>query len=429
MAGQGRELVMPDWWGTSPARREEWSKCVARYTALSKAGMCVGDGEKDLPGKSTPTSSGALDHLASIATEELRRSKCKRSIIDRPLGEAPVPVVERVLNHWLTGLFRTASGETMAESLFAPDAFVSIELSIEGAATPASLPRFQIPSIKYFLIVLNHWLTGLFRTASGETASAHTLAYAQRSTTPARAHAQRLPTLFQMAEALFEPNAFASIELSIEGAATPGSLPRFQIPSIKYFLMWDRAIFSKYNTSAYHIDYVLENLDGSVAVQIRYTPTLLNGEQPTGGQEVIMQQLWEVTGGGRVRSFQRFCAASPTTEAAAPSCAWVSPFSRRALEGSSAPPAEDAPLVASWSAAEGDGGAGDDEAAAPPSTCAWVSPLSRRALERVRGSFGEDAPLARASWSAEEGDGGAAAAAWAVAARGLLPRSCVSSAV
>mmetsp|Transcript_6365 Transcript_6365/g.20403 ORF Transcript_6365/g.20403 Transcript_6365/m.20403 type:complete len:257 (-) Transcript_6365:544-1314(-) len=112
MAGQGRELVMPDWWGTSPARREEWSKCVARYTALSKAGMCVGDGEKDLPGKSTPTSSGALDHLASIATEELRRSKCKRSIIDRPLGEAPVPVVERVLNHWLTGLFRTASGET-----------------------------------------------------------------------------------------------------------------------------------------------------------------------------------------------------------------------------------------------------------------------------------------------------------------------------
>ena len=44
---------------------------------------------------------------------------------------------------------------------------------------------------------------------------------------------------------------------------------RFQIPSIKYFLMWDRAIFSKYNTSAYHIDYVLENLDGSVAVQIR----------------------------------------------------------------------------------------------------------------------------------------------------------------
>ena len=120
---------------------------------------------------------------------------------------------------------------------------------------------------------------------------------------------------------------------------------RFQIPSIKYF-MWDRAIFSKYNTSAYHIDYVLENL--------------LNGEQPTGGQEVIMHQLWEVTGGGRVRSFQRFCAASTTTEAAA-----------------------------------------------PPSTCAWVSPLSRRALERVRGSFGEDAPLARASWSAEEGDGGA----------------------
>jgi len=238
---------MPNWWGTSPARREEWSKCVARYTALSKAGMCVGDGEKDLPGKSTPTSSGALDHLASIATEELRRSKCKRSIIDRPLGEAPVPVVERVLNHWLTGLFRTASGETMAG-------------------------------------------------------------------------------------ALFEPNAFASIELSIEGAATPGSLPRFQIPSIKYFLMWDRAIFSKYNTSAYHIDYVLENLDGSVAVQIRYTPTLLNGEQPTGGQEVIMHQFWEVTGGGRVRSFQRFCAASPTTEAAAPSCAWVSPFSRRALE-------------------------------------------------------------------------------------------------
>ena len=46
-------------------------------------------------------------------------------------------------------------------------------------------------------------------------------------------------------------------------------LSRFQIPSIKYFLMWDRAIFSKYNTSAYLIDYVLENLDGSVAVQIR----------------------------------------------------------------------------------------------------------------------------------------------------------------
>ena len=138
---------------------------------------------------------------------------------------------------------------------------------------------------------------------------------------------------------------------------------RFQIPSIKYFLMWDRAIFSKYNTSAYHIVYVLENHDGSVAVQIRHTPTLLNGEQPTGGQEVIMHQLWEVTGGGRVRSFQRFCAASTTTEAAA-----------------------------------------------PPSTCAWVSPLSRRALERVRGSFGEDAPLARASWSAEEGDGGAGGA-------------------
>ncbi|EOD12921.1 hypothetical protein EMIHUDRAFT_437243 [Emiliania huxleyi CCMP1516] len=269
-----RTIAIPQGWGNSTARREEWSKCVARYAALCSK---PGDGDEDLPGKSTPTSSGALDHLASIATEELlrRRSKRKRSIIDRPLGEAPVPVVERVLNHWLTGLFRTASGETMAESLFAPDAFVSIELSIEGAATPASLPRFQIPSIKYFL-------------------------------------------------------------------------------------MWDRAIFSKYNTSAYHIDYVLENLDGSVAVQIRHTPTLLNGEQPTGGQEVIMHQLWEVTGGGRVRSFQRFCAASPTTEAAA-----------------------------------------------PPSTCAWVSPLSRRALERVRGSFGEDAPLARASWSAEEGDGGA----------------------
>ena len=73
-----------------------------------------------------------------------------------------------------------------------------------------------------------------------------------------------------------------------------------------------------------------------------------------------MHQLWEVTGGGRVRSFQRFSGASPTTEAAA-----------------------------------------------PPSSCAWLSPLSRRALERVRGSFGEDAPLARASWSAEEGDGGA----------------------
>ena len=73
----------------------------------------MGDGDEDLPGQSTPTSSGALDHLASIATEELRRrSKRRRSIIDRPLGEAPVPVVERVLNHWLTGLFRTASGET-----------------------------------------------------------------------------------------------------------------------------------------------------------------------------------------------------------------------------------------------------------------------------------------------------------------------------
>ena len=69
-----------------------------------------------------------------------------------------------------------------------------------------------------------------------------------------------------------------------------------------------------------------------------------------------LPRLVQVTGGGRVRSFQRFCAASPT------SCA---------------------------------------------SACAWVSPLSRRALERVRGSFGEDAPLARASWSAEEGDGGA----------------------
>ena len=111
-----RTIAIPQGWGNSTARREEWSKCVARYAALcSKPGStCVGDGDEDLPGKSTPTSSGALDHLASIATEELlrRRSKRKRSIIDRPLGEAPVPVVERVLNHWLTGLFRTASGET-----------------------------------------------------------------------------------------------------------------------------------------------------------------------------------------------------------------------------------------------------------------------------------------------------------------------------
>jgi len=110
-----RTIAIPQGWGNSTARREEWSKCVARYAALCcKPVVCVGDGDEDLPGKSTPTSSGALDHLASIATEELlrRRSKRKRSIIDRPLGEAPVPVVERVLNHWLTGLFRTASGET-----------------------------------------------------------------------------------------------------------------------------------------------------------------------------------------------------------------------------------------------------------------------------------------------------------------------------
>ena len=108
-----RTIAIPQGWGNSTARREEWSKCVARYAALCSK-PCVGDGDEDLPGKSTPTSSGALDHLASIATEELlrRRSKRKRSIIDRPLGEAPVPVVERVLNHWLTGLFRTASGET-----------------------------------------------------------------------------------------------------------------------------------------------------------------------------------------------------------------------------------------------------------------------------------------------------------------------------
>ena len=109
-----RTIAIPQGWGNSTARREEWSKCVARYAALCSKPECVGDGDEDLPGKSTPTSSGALDHLASIATEELlrRRSKRKRSIIDRPLGEAPVPVVERVLNHWLTGLFRTASGET-----------------------------------------------------------------------------------------------------------------------------------------------------------------------------------------------------------------------------------------------------------------------------------------------------------------------------
>ena len=109
-----RTIAIPQGWGNSTARREEWSKCVARYAALCSKLPGVGDGDEDLPGKSTPTSSGALDHLASIATEELlrRRSKRKRSIIDRPLGEAPVPVVERVLNHWLTGLFRTASGET-----------------------------------------------------------------------------------------------------------------------------------------------------------------------------------------------------------------------------------------------------------------------------------------------------------------------------
>ena len=120
-----RTIAIPQGWGNSTARREEWSKCVARYAALcSKPGAVgVGDGDEDLPGKSTPTSSGALDHLASIATEELlrRRSKRKRSIIDRPLGEAPVPVVERVLNHWLTGLFRTASGEpAIAHTLALP---------------------------------------------------------------------------------------------------------------------------------------------------------------------------------------------------------------------------------------------------------------------------------------------------------------------
>ena len=56
----------------------------------------------------------------------------------------------------------------------------------------------------------------------GERSHSRPLAYAPYpAPRPPRAHAQRLPTLFQMAEVMFEPNAFASIELSIEGAATP----------------------------------------------------------------------------------------------------------------------------------------------------------------------------------------------------------------
>ena len=61
----------------------------------------------------------------------------------------------------------------------------------------------------------------------GERSHSRPLAYAPYpAPRPPRAHAQRLPTLFQMAEVMFEPNAFVSIELSIEGAATPASLPR-----------------------------------------------------------------------------------------------------------------------------------------------------------------------------------------------------------
>ena len=139
-----RTIAIPQGWGNSTARREEWSKCVARYAALcSKPGSCVGDGDEDLPaGKSTPTSSGALDHLASIATEELRRrSKRRRSIIDRPLGEAPVPVVERVLNHyWLTGLFRTASGETASAHTLAPSRLRPIPSTTSAARSRTAPP-------------------------------------------------------------------------------------------------------------------------------------------------------------------------------------------------------------------------------------------------------------------------------------------------
>ncbi|EOD29780.1 hypothetical protein EMIHUDRAFT_442673 [Emiliania huxleyi CCMP1516] len=263
-----RTIAIPQGWGNSTARREEWSKCVARYAALcSKPGMCVGDGDEDLPGKSTPTSSGALDHLASIATEELlrRRSKRKRSIIDRPLGEAPVPVVERVLNHWLTGLFRTASGETMAESLFAPDAFVSIELSIEGA------PRRP----------------------------------------PCRGSKSRASSTFSCGTAPSSPSTT------------------------------------------------------------------------------------------RARTSSTTCSRTSTARSRSRS----DPAQRRAAHGR--PGGDHAPALGGHRRRPRPLLPALLCGLADASSCAWVSPLSRRALERVRGSFGEDAPLARASWSAEEGDGGA----------------------
>ncbi|EOD32971.1 hypothetical protein EMIHUDRAFT_441693 [Emiliania huxleyi CCMP1516] len=267
-----RTIAIPQGWGKSTARREEWSKCVARYAALCSKPVCVGDGDEDLPGKSTPTSSGALDHLASIATEELlrRRSKRKRSIIDRPLGEAPVPVVKRVLNHWLTG----------------------------------------------------HPVPDRERRDDG---GVHVLA-------------RRL----RLHRALHRGGGHAGLLAEVPN-------PEHQVLS--------------------HV-----------------------------GPRHLLQVQHE-------RVPHRLRAREPRRLGRGPDPPHSDPAQRRAAHGR--PGGDHAPALGGHRRRPRPLLPALLCGLADASSCAWVSPLSRRALERVRGSFGEDAPLARASWSAEEGDGGA----------------------
>jgi len=72
--------------------------------------------------------------------------------------------------------------------------------------------------------------------------------------------------------------------------------------------MWDRAIFSKYNTSAYHIVYVLENHDGSVAVQIRHT-LLTRRQAEHHGERSEREESRRSSGGAPLARCQEIAAA------------------------------------------------------------------------------------------------------------------------